>query len=160
MSGRQDSSQRRSERDAAAEYSDSGLAEVNALAEQVLDIAFEIHRKVGPGISESVYEGIFEYELTEAGLYVERQRPISFDYKGLWFENAFYADLVVEKKLVLELKCASEIARAHVKQLLTYLRLMDCRLGLILNFGAPYMKDGIKRVINSIAYEGSAAPSK
>lgn len=77
----------------------------------------------------------------------------------MWFENAFYADLVVEKKLVIELKCASAIIPAHIKQVLTYLRLLDCRLGLILNFGAPYMKDGIRRVINSVRYSGSSEPT-
>ena len=121
---------------------------MNRLADQVLDAAFEIHREIGPGVRESVYERMLDHRLTDAGVFVERQKPISFEYRGLWFENAFYADLVVERSLIVEVKSAREISMAHVKQLLTYLRLRDCRLGLILNFGAPYLKDGIKRVIN------------
>ncbi|MFO7892659.1 MAG: GxxExxY protein [Longimicrobiales bacterium] len=124
------------------------LRELNELADRVLDIAFEVHREVGPGISESVYEEVMEYEINDDGLYVERQKPIPFDYKGLSFPKAFYADLVVENSLVIELKVASAISTGHVKQTLTYLRLGRYRLGLILNFGAPYMKDGVKRVIN------------
>lgn len=143
-----DSSRRHGEHGGTTMGPASGMAELNALADRVLDIAFDIHRNIGPGISESVYEGIMEIEIVDAGWFVERQKAISFDYKGHWFSNAFYADLVVEKSLVLELKCVSKITGGHVKQLLTYLRLIDCRLGLILNFGAPYMKDGIKRVIN------------
>jgi GxxExxY protein len=148
MSGSDILSRRHGEHGDTARSSVYALEELNALADRVLDIAFDVHRDIGPGISESVYEGILEYELNDVGLYVERQKPISLDYKGLSFPNAFYADLVVEKALIIELKCASAISVGHVKQTLTYLRVLDYRLGLILNFGAPYMKDGIKRVIN------------
>lgn len=124
------------------------MGELNRLADRVLDCAFEIHRDIGPGVRESVYERMMTHGLTERGLYVERQKPISFEHRGLWFENAFYADLVVEKSLIVELKSVSEISMSDIKQTLTYLRLHGSRLGLIINFGAPYLKDGIKRVIN------------
>ena len=121
---------------------------LNGLADRVLDSAFEIHRTIGPGLLESFYEKVLTQSLVGEGLYVERQKPISIDYNGMWFENIGYADLVVEKCLTVEVKSVSRILEVHGKQLLTYLRLQDHRLGLLLNFGAPYMKDGVKRVIN------------
>lgn len=124
------------------------MRRLNALADRVLDSAFAIHRTIGPGLLESFYEKVLTRDLASAGLYVQRQKPISVDYNGMWFENIGYADLVVEKCLTIEIKSVSEILDVHGKQLLTYLRLQDHRLGLLLNFGAPYMKDGIKRVIN------------
>ena len=124
------------------------MGELNRISDLILDAAFRIHRAVGPGLLESVYETILARDLGRKGLYAERQKPISFDFEGLWFENAFRADLVVEKVVVVEVKSVSAIHGAHNKQLLTYLRLMDCRLGLLLNFGAPLLKDGVKRVIN------------
>lgn len=124
------------------------MRELNEISGKVVDAAYHIHVAVGPGLLESFYEKVLASDLARTGLYVERQKPISIDYNGMWFENVGYADLVVEKCLTVEIKSVSEIAVVHTKQLLTYLRLQDHRLGLLLNFGAPYMKDGIKRVIN------------
>ena len=126
------------------------MSDLNALADAVLDSAFAIHRKIGPGLMETFYEKVLARDLSRTGLYVERQKPISIDYEGLWFENVFYADLVIEKRLTLEIKSASRISPAHTKQLLTYIRLQDHRLGLLLNFGAPYLKDGIRRIANGL----------
>ena len=121
---------------------------LNPLADRVLDSAFEIHKAIGPGLLESVYEKILVRDLTDNRLYVERQKPISLDFNGMRFENVGYADLVVDNCLTVEIKSVAQLAPVHTKQLLTYLRLQDHRLGLLLNFGAPYMKDGVKRVIN------------
>ncbi|MFO7893983.1 MAG: GxxExxY protein, partial [Longimicrobiales bacterium] len=106
------------------------MGELNRLADRVLDCAFEIHREIGPGVRESVYERMMAHGLSEGGLYVERQKPISFEHKGFWFENAFYADLVIEKSLIVELKSVQTISMADIKQTLTYLRLHGSRLGL------------------------------
>ena len=125
------------------------MRELNEISGKVVDAAYHIHVAVGPGLLESFYEKVLANDLARIGLYVERQKPISIDYNGMWFENVGYADLVVEKCLTVEIKSVTEIHPVHTKQLLTYLRLQDHRLGLLLNFGAPYMKDGIKRVINS-----------
>jgi len=116
----------------------------------VVDAAIRIHMKVGPGLLQSVYETILARDLAARGLYVERQKPVSFDFEGLWFESAFRLDLLVERKVVVEVESATNIAPAHEKQLLTYLRLLDCRVGLLLNFGAPYMRDGIRRIANRL----------
>lgn len=124
--------------------------ELNTVTGMVVDAAIRIHMKVGPGLLESVYETILARDLAARGLYVERQKPVSFDFEGLWFESAFRLDLLVERKVVVEVKSATNIAPAHEKQLLTYLRLLDCRVGLLLNFGAPYMRDGIRRIANRL----------
>ena len=124
------------------------MDELNELSGKVVDAAYGIHVALGPGLLESVYEKVLARDLASSGLYVERQKPISIDYNGLRFEKVGYADLVVEKCLTVEIKSVEQLAPVHPKQLLTYVRLQDHRLGLLLNFGAPYMKDGIKRVIN------------
>jgi iron complex transport system substrate-binding protein len=99
---------------------------------------------------ESVYETILARDLARRGLAVERQRTISFDFEGLWFEDACRVDLVVERSVAVEIKSSVTILPRHGQQLLTYLRLLDYRVGLLLNFGAPLMKDGIKRIANNI----------
>lgn len=124
--------------------------ELNTVTGNVIDAAIRIHSRLGPGLLESVYETILARDLAARGLHIERQKPVSFDFEGLWFEDAFRLDLLVERKVVVEIKSATNIAPAHEKQLLTYLRLLDCRVGLLLNFGAPYMRDGIKRIANRL----------
>ena len=99
---------------------------------------------------EHVYETILARDLIRRGLGVERQRSISFDFEGLWFDDACRVDLVVERCVVVEIKSVATFLPRHHKQLLTYLRLLDYRVGLLLNFGAPTMKDGIKRIVHKM----------
>jgi GxxExxY protein len=115
----------------------------------VIGCAIRIHSGLGPGLYESVYETLLVSDLTRRRLNVERQKSMPFEFDGIVFEKGFHADLVVEGKLLVEIKSIAQIGPAQVKQTLTYMRLLDIRLGLILNFGAASMRDGIKRVINS-----------
>ena len=125
----------------------------NELAKIVVDAAYQVHVKLGPGLLETVYEVVLAHELKKRGLRVERQRPVRIEYDGLTFDEGFRADLVVEDILVVELKSVEELAPVHPKQLRTYLRLMDRRLGLLINFGAALIKDGIVRVVNGLPEE-------
>ena len=115
-----------------------------------MDQAFDIHRTLGPGLLETVYEVLLEKKIHQAGLTVERQVPVPITYEDLTFEEGFRADLVVETKVIVELKSIEQLKPVHSKQLLTYLRLMNCRLGLLINFGEAYLKDGFHRVVNGL----------
>ena len=114
----------------------------------VVDAAFHIHRELGPGLLESVYETVLAKVLVDRGLQIARQQPVPIRFQGLNFEEGFRADLVVNNQLIVELKSIENISPAHLKQLLTYLRLMRLPLGLLINFSAATFKDGIKRVVN------------
>jgi GxxExxY protein len=122
----------------------------NELATLVIECALHIHRTLGPGLLETVYEAILVYELRKRGLQVERQVPIPVTWGTVRLDEGFRADLVVEQKLVIELKAVERTAPVHSRQLLTYLRLMDKRLGLLINFGERLIRDGIHRVANSL----------
>ena len=122
----------------------------NELARQAVDVAFHVHNQLGPGLFESVYRHIMAYELKKRGLSVQAEVPIPLIWDGIAMEVGFRADLVVEAKLVLEIKSIEVLAPVHHKQLLTYLKLTNCRLGLLINFGAPLIKDGIVRLVNGL----------
>jgi GxxExxY protein len=122
----------------------------NEIARLVVNAAYQVHTALGPGLLESVYEVALAHECHKAGLRVVRQQPIPVCYDGIAFEEGFRADLVIEDKLLVELKSVEELAPVHKKQLLTYLRLTDKRLGLLINFGAALIKDGIKRIVNGL----------
>ena len=122
----------------------------NDIGRIVVDAAIAVHRELGPGLLESVYEVIMAYELGRRELSVRRQVPIPIHYKEMIFEDAFRADLVVEDKIIIELKSIEQVSEAHKKQLLTYLRLTGCKLGFLLNFGEALMKRGITRTANGI----------
>ena len=122
----------------------------NQIAKEVVDAAVKVHTKLGPGLLESVYEAVLARELERRGLSVERQIPIPIEYEGLRFDEGFRADIIVEGKVILELKSVEQLAKVHHKQLFTYLKLADKRLGLLLNFGADLMKEGIKRIVNGM----------
>ena len=124
------------------------MKDIEAIATTVIDTAFHIHRDLGPGLLETVYEVVLERMLQQRGLEVERQKPVPIQYAGLKFDEGFRADLVVEGCLVIELKSVEKITPVHGKQLLTYLRLMDLSLGLLINFEAATFKEGIRRVVN------------
>ena len=122
----------------------------NEIATIVVDACYHIHTRLGPGLLESVYTRILEYELGKRGLHVRREVPISFRYDELDFDEGFRADLIVGEKVILELKSIEKIAPIHKKQLLTYLKLTALKLGLLINFGSPLIKDGITRLVNGL----------
>lgn len=121
---------------------------INQISGTIVDAAFKIHSTLGPGLLESVYEAVMQRELIRRGLTVQRQVAVPIRYEDMEFDEGFRADLIVENCIVVELKSVDEIAPVHPKQVLTYYRLLDYRLGLLINFGAPLIKDGIKRIIN------------
>ncbi len=122
----------------------------NEIAREVVDAAFHIHKALGPGLLETVYEVVLARELGIRGFRVVRQRPVPITFGELDFDEGFRADLIVEDKVILELKSVEQIAPVHKKQLLTYLRLMKKQLGLLINFGAAVIKDGIFRIVNGL----------
>jgi GxxExxY protein len=122
----------------------------NEIGTIVVDAAVKVHMALGPGLLESVYEIVLAHELSKRGLHVERQIPIPIQYDGMKFDEGFRADIIVAKKVVLELKSVEKITPAHKKQIQTYLRLTGCRLGYLLNFGAALMKQGITRAVNNL----------
>ena len=122
----------------------------NETGKLVVDAAVAVHRSLGPGLLESVYEVILAHELRRRGLAVERQVPMAIEYDGLRFDEGFRADIVVEEKVILELKSVEHTTSAHRKQIQTYLRLTGCKLGFLLNFGEALMKDGITRAVNGL----------
>ena len=122
----------------------------NEISRVVLDEAIALHRALGPGLLESVYEAILVKKLMERGYDVKRQLPIPLAYDGLQFDVAFRADVVIEDKVLLELKSLDRLTNAHRKQLLTYLKLSGMKLGLLLNFGADLMTQGTVRVVNQL----------
>jgi len=125
----------------------------NEIGTILVGTAIEIHRELGPGLLESVYEIVMEDELKQHGLAVKRQVPISIVYKGITFAEAFRADLLVADKVIVELKSVEQISKAHRKQIQTYLRLTGLKLGYIFNFGAALMKEGIVRAVNGLEEE-------
>jgi iron complex transport system substrate-binding protein len=124
--------------------------DLNDISGQIVDASVHIHAKLGPGLLESVYERILAHELERRGLSVERQVPVPIIFDGLHFEEGFRADLIVERCVIVELKSVETLAPVHSKQLLTYLKLLDYRLGLLINFGAPLLKDGLRRIANNL----------
>ena len=120
----------------------------NEIGKIVVDAAITVHKALGPGLFENVYEIALTHELTKHGLDVERQIPVSIEYDGIKFDEGFRADIIIENKVILELKSIESVNKAHKKQVLTYLRLTGCKLGFLLNFGESLMKDGIERIIN------------
>jgi len=122
----------------------------NEIGRIVVDTAIAVHRELGPGLLEAVYEVILPRELSERGLKVERQIPVPIEYRGIKFDEGFRADVIVEGKVILELKSVETVHNAHKKQLLTYLKLTGMKLGYLLNFGEALMKNGITRTVNSL----------
>ena len=132
----------------------------NAIAKQIVDAAFRIHTTIGPGLLESVYETLLSYELGRRGLGTLRQQPIPVVYEGIRIEAGFRADLIVEDKVIVEIKSVEALAPVHKKQLLTYLRLADKRLGLLINFHVPLIRDGITRIVNGLEDDFHAKPPR
>ena len=122
----------------------------NSITRKIIGSAVEVHKELGPGLLESVYEHCLEAELRSRGLEVHRQVQIPIVYKGVTLNKDFFIDLLVESEIVLELKCAEILLPVHEVQLVTYLKLANKKLGLLLNFNVPLMKEGIKRKANGI----------
>lgn len=128
----------------------------NRIGTIILEAAVEVHRNLGPGLLETVYEAVLTHELLARGLIVRRQVPIPIEYKGIRFEEGFRADMIVNDIVLIELKSVETVSAAHRKQIQTYLRLSGTKLGYLLNFGAPLMKDGIVRAVNGLEDEPRA----
>ncbi|WP_410473562.1 GxxExxY protein [Guyparkeria sp. TX1] len=125
------------------------MEQENRIAREIVDAAYKVHVETGPGLLESVYESVLAYELGARGCQVDVQVPIGIRYQRLEIPDAFRADLIVDGKVIVELKSVEQVQAVHKKQLLTYLRLSNRRLGLLINFGAPLLKQGLTRIINS-----------
>ena len=122
----------------------------NEIAKIVVDVAFHIHTTLGPGLLESVYQKIMAHELRKRGLTVEEEVPLPVIWDDVTLKVGFRADLFINRKLIVELKSAEKVAPVHKKTLLTYLKIADCRLGLLINFGEELMKTGISRIANGL----------
>ncbi|MBD1399333.1 GxxExxY protein [Pelovirga terrestris] len=122
----------------------------NDIGKIVVDVAIKLHRETGPGLLESVYEALLEHDLKIRGFQVSRQMAISLNYRGIKFDEGFRADIIVENKVILELKSVDKISKVHKKQVLTYLKLTGLKLGYLLNFGEERMIDGIVRLVNDL----------
>lgn len=122
----------------------------NELSKIIVDACYKIHVKLGPGLLESVYETILYYELTKSGLKVERQKPLPLLWDELKMDVGFRADLIVEDKVIVEIKSAEQMAQVYAKQVLTYLKITNCKLGLLINFNETLIKNGITRIVNNL----------
>jgi GxxExxY protein len=122
---------------------------VNEITQKIIGAAIEVHRRLGPGLLESAYEACLAYELLQHGLTFERQKPLPVVYKSVRVDCGYRIDFVVEGKIVIELKAVDAILPIHIAQLLSYLRLSEMKLGLLLNFNVRTLKEGIKRVVNN-----------
>jgi len=127
----------------------SGLTE-NELAKMVFDAALKVHRALGPGLLESAYEECLSYELCKQGLKVERQKPLPLVYEEVKLDAGYRVDMLVNQKLIVEIKAVEALNDVHLAQLLTYLKLSNCKLGLLINFNVMLIKNGIKRIANKL----------
>jgi GxxExxY protein len=132
------------------------LVDIDRISGDVLHLALRVHRDLGPGLLESVYEMILAAKLTAMGYTVERQKPVDIEYEGLRFAAAFRIDLLVENALIVEIKSTERFSPAHAKQLLTYLRLTNQPVGLLINFGGATLKEGVKRIVNDYVPSASS----
>ncbi|MBL6987971.1 MAG: GxxExxY protein [Methylobacter sp.] len=121
---------------------------VNNITKEIIGAAIEVHKELGPGLLESIYEECFSIELTNRGIYFEQQKIIPILYKQQIIQSTFRLDLLVENKVMVELKAVEHLLPIHKAQLLTYLKLTECKIGLLINFNVPVLKNGIKRIIN------------
>ena len=122
----------------------------NEISRIVVDISYKIHTKLGTGLLESVYEAILYHELTKRGLNVDRQKPLPVIWDEVFLDIGFRADLIIEDKVIIEIKSVEQIANVHPKQLLTYLKVTGMKLGLLINFNESLIKKGISRIVNNL----------
>ena len=131
---------------------------INEISGAIIDSSIKIHKALGPGLLESVYQRILIYELRKAGLEVQKEVPIPVTWDGNSIDESFRADLIVNTQVLVELKSIERLEPVHSKQVLTYLKLSKLPLGLLINFGAPYLKEGINRIVNNLP-ERKAPPN-
>jgi len=122
----------------------------NELSQLLLNAAFEVHKNLGPGLLESSYEECLYYELKNKGLFVEKQKALPLVYKEVRLDIGYRIDLLIEHKLIVEIKSVEALNEIHLAQILTYLKLSNCKLGLLINFNVTLLKNGIKRVVNGL----------
>jgi iron complex transport system substrate-binding protein len=132
------------------------MHELDEITGSVVDSAMKVHKELGPGLLESVYEVVLARLLSKQGFEVERQKPIRFEHDGIVFEEAFRLDLLIDERVIVEIKSLEQLAPVHGKQLLTYLRLTKLQVGLLINFGGATLKEGLHRVVNQL--QPSASP--
>ncbi len=132
------------------------MKEIDEISGDVISLALRLHRDLGPGLLESVYETVLAGKLAAAGYQVERQVPVDIEFEGMRFNAAFKIDLLIDSRLIIEIKSVERLSAAHGKQLLTYLRLTKQPVGLLINFGGATLKEGLRRVVND--YKISASP--
>jgi iron complex transport system substrate-binding protein len=125
------------------------VREIDEITREIVDAAYRLHQRLGPGLLESVYETLLADVLDQRGLTVEHQKSITFEFEGHHFQDGFKVDLLVEGKVVVELKSVEQLAPVHSKQLLTYLRLLNLPVGLLINFGGATFKEGVRRIVNN-----------
>lgn len=130
--------------------------ELDDITSAIVDAAIKIHIDLGPGLLESVYETVLANALQKRGFEVERQKVIQFVYDGILFDEGFRVDLLVAGRVIVELKSVEKLAPVHSKQLLTYLRLMNLHVGLLINFGAATLKEGLHRIVNNLPSSASS----
>lgn len=128
------------------EYKNINMTE-DELSKIIVDISYKIHTRLGPGLLESVYEAILYHEIIKKGLKVERQKPIPVIWDNVYLDIGFRSDLIIENKVIVEIKSVEKLSNAHLKQLLTYIKITNLKLGLLINFNEALIKNGIKRVV-------------
>lgn len=136
-------------REGAKARSGPNMNDIEELSHVAVDSGLRIHRSLGPGLLESVYEAVLAADLCRRGLTVDRQKPIDFEFEGMIFRESFRVDLLIEGRLIVEVKSVEQFAPPHAKQLLTYLRLAKQPLGLLMNFGCGTFREGLRRVVNN-----------
>ena len=134
------------------------MVDIDRITGDVIDVAIRIHRDLGPGLLESVYETVLAGKLAAMGYRVERQRPVDIEFEGMCFAAAFRIDLLVDERLILEIKSIDHLSSVHVKQLLTYLRLTKEPVGLLINFGGETLKEGVRRLVSNHYPLSASAP--
>jgi GxxExxY protein len=125
------------------------MRDIDDVTGVIIDTGYRLHKRLGPGLLESAYTKILARSLEQQGLTVEREKNVAFEFEGIRIEDGFRLDLLVEGRVVVELKSVEAIAPVHTKQVLTYLRLLNLQVGLLMNFGAPTFKEGLRRIVNS-----------
>lgn len=133
--------------------------QLNAITEEIIGAAMEVHRAIGPGLLESAYEACLVYELRERGYRVEQQKPLPVIYKGVQLDCGYRLDMVVNECVIVEIKAVENLTTVHEAQLLSYLRLLNCRVGLLLNFHCTMLKNGIRRIVNDFPSSANSAIS-
>jgi iron complex transport system substrate-binding protein len=134
------------------------VRDIDAISGDVVDVALRLHRDLGPGLLESVYEAVLAARLNQMGYGVVRQQPVSIDFEGVHIDGAFKMDLLVDGRLIVEIKSVERLLPVHAKQLLTYLRLTNQPVGLLINFGGETLKEGVRRLVNNHRPSASSAP--